>query len=75
MKLCNCGSGKARYDLKDAAGIFCTYVCEDCEDTVRKRYNPDIFRPDSTYALSGEEDDIMPDETEKFFGAIIRAMK
>lgn len=28
---CTCGSGLGRYELVDARGIFCTYVCEKCE--------------------------------------------
>lgn len=43
MKPCNCGSGKPRYDLTDAAGIFCKFVCEDCEEKVKATYNPKIF--------------------------------
>lgn len=42
-KSCNCGSGKPRYELVDAAGLFCTFVCEKCEAEKRKRYNPKIF--------------------------------
>lgn len=40
---CRCGSGKDRYELVDAAGIFCCYVCADCEEQERKRYNPKVF--------------------------------
>jgi len=40
---CSCGSGKPRYDLVDAAGVFCTYVCEDCEEKKRSNYDPRIF--------------------------------
>lgn len=58
MKLCPCGSGNERYELRDAAGIFCTFVCESCEAEKRKRYNPSIFEERSTYAMTGEEEDI-----------------
>ena len=47
-KECPCGSGKERYDLVDARGIFCTFVCDDCEDAKRSKYRPDIF-VDSNY--------------------------
>lgn len=40
---CNCGSGLSRYQLIDARGIFCTYVCERCEAAQRAKYRPDIF--------------------------------
>lgn len=43
MKPCPCGSGKPREDLVDARGIFCTFVCEECEDDKRSRYNLNIF--------------------------------
>ena len=40
---CKCGSGKWDYDLTDARGIFCDYVCEDCEAKVRRKYRCEIF--------------------------------
>ena len=55
---CRCGSGEQRYALKDAAGIFCEYVCEKCEAKTKKRWNPAIFDEGTSYALSGEEDQI-----------------
>ena len=57
-KPCMCGSGLARYELVDAAGTFCTYVCERCEAGARANYNPAIFESGSAYAVSGEEEDI-----------------
>ena len=33
----------ARWDLTDARGIFCCYVCEKCERAKRARYRADIF--------------------------------
>jgi hypothetical protein len=58
MKLCPCGSGQPRRDLKDAAGIFCTFVCDRCERAKRAKFNPTIFNRSSTYAMTGEEEDI-----------------
>lgn len=58
MKLCPCGSGEYRRDLKDAAGIFCTFVCDKCEDAKRAKFNPAIFDGRLDYARSGEEEDI-----------------
>lgn len=40
---CSCGSGNLRYDLTDARGIFCRYVCEDCEDKYRQTYRADVM--------------------------------
>lgn len=40
---CRCGSGLESYELVDAAGLFCSYVCEKCEEETRKRYDPRIF--------------------------------
>lgn len=58
IKQCRCGSGHERYELVDAAGIFCTFVCEVCEPEARKRFNPAIFNESSQYAATGEEEDI-----------------
>ena len=40
---CKCGSGKPRYELIDAAGLFCAFVCEDCEAKEKQKWNPRIF--------------------------------
>ena len=53
---CMCGSGKQRYDLTDARGIFCTYVCDDCEKEKRSRYRPEIFE-DGAYECDEQIDD------------------
>lgn len=58
IRLCPCGSGKERYELHDAAGIFCCFVCEACEPKKRASYNPAIFEPHTAYAVSGEEEDL-----------------
>lgn len=42
-KLCTCGSGKERFELRDARGIFCAFVCDDCEARKRAGYRPEIF--------------------------------
>jgi hypothetical protein len=54
-KPCKCGSGELDYELCDAAGIFCTYVCSECEDRERRKYNPHIFRSGTSYSATGEE--------------------
>ena len=43
MALCMCGSGDLVRALKDARGIFCTYVCDACEERKRAQFNPGIF--------------------------------
>jgi hypothetical protein len=52
VKTCACGSGKSRYELRDAANIFCAFVCEDCEKKRKEEFNPRIFQeyydPDKT---------------------------
>jgi hypothetical protein len=68
IKTCNCGSGHERYALTDAAGIFCAYVCDDCEDKVRARYNPAIFGGNSAYASSGDEAALEIDCSDDFDG-------
>lgn len=42
-KPCSCGSGEDRYELVDAAGIFCAYVCTTCEAKKKATFNPRIF--------------------------------
>lgn len=42
-KPCTCGSELPRRDLVDARGIFCTFVCDNCEDERRGHYDPRIF--------------------------------
>lgn len=58
MTSCRCGSGKPRYELLDAARIFCAYVCVDCEEERAKHFRPEIFDYDSRYARTGEEEDL-----------------
>lgn len=43
FKICNCGSNKPRRALTDARGIFCTYVCDNCEQEKQSHYRPDVF--------------------------------
>jgi len=40
---CGCGSGQPRYALHDGNGIFCAYICVQCEQRVRSRYRPEIM--------------------------------
>lgn len=54
-KKCPCGSGHDRHELVDSAGIFCAFVCDECEVEKRSRFNPAIFSGNSTYASTGEE--------------------
>ena len=42
-RTCPCGSGLECWDLTDARGIFCAYVCEECEADQKAHYRPDIF--------------------------------
>ena len=59
---CLCGSGFTRYELVDAAGIFCTYVCSKCEAEKKKKYRSEIFEPGSRYALyEGDEEQLESD--------------
>lgn len=57
-KPCHCGSGLPRFEIVDAAGIFCAFACDKCEDEKRAKFDPRIFDGRSTYAATGEEDDI-----------------
>jgi len=53
--MCGCGALNHRYPLYDAAGIFCCYVCEECEAKRKSEFNPAIFQG-GAYAASGDED-------------------
>ena len=65
VNTCTCGSGKYRRPIIDAAGIFCTYACEDCREEKKKRYNPAIFN-NPHYAATGNEEDIYADYDDDF---------
>lgn len=58
-RLCMCGSGKARYDLTDAAGVFCGYVCVKCEAAKKATYDPRIF---TTYYDADKSDVYYPND-------------
>ena len=45
---CPCGSGEYCEPLYDARGIFCSYVCDECEDHAKKEFKPSVFT-DSQY--------------------------
>lgn len=55
---CRCGSGLDHYPLIDAAGIFCAYVCEKCEEAKKATYKSAIFNYNGSYAATGDERDI-----------------
>ncbi len=55
--LCYCRSGKERYPLSDARGIFCGYVCEDCEEEKRAMFRPEIFTDGNYIADEQIEED------------------
>lgn len=48
-RLCDCESVLYSRPLVDARGIFCTNVCDKCEDEKRSKYRPEIFE-DANYA-------------------------
>ena len=43
MKCCPCGSGELRRELLDARGLFCTFICDQCEAEKRAEFRADIF--------------------------------
>lgn len=57
MKLCPCDSGKPREELIDARGIFCCFICSECEQDKRGRYRADIFEDDQYETDEPVEDD------------------
>lgn len=63
FKECNCGSGLERFEIKDAAGIFCCFVCDKCEAEKVAKFNPKIFEA-GPYAATGDEQDLWIDTEE-----------
>lgn len=57
FKECFCGSGLERFELTDARGIFCAFVCDSCEAEKRSRYRVEIFESPSYEADEPFEDD------------------
>jgi len=56
-----CDHPKGRRPLYDARGIFCAYVCDDCERDVRRKFRPDIFENPSYWAdepIEGDGSDV-----------------
>jgi hypothetical protein len=49
---CGCGSGLPRRSLLDGNGLFCAYVCTQCEDRVRARYRPETWTGPTTKTMS-----------------------
>lgn len=60
-KLCSCGSGQSRYDLTDARGIFCCYVCDICKPSKASRYRIEVLE-DPDYDCDEEIGDDMDEE-------------
>jgi hypothetical protein len=54
LRRCNCGSKKFHRPLYDARAIFVAYVCDSCEQAVRRHYRPEIFN-DPNYSIPDEE--------------------
>lgn len=57
---CGCGSKKPRRELLDGNGLFCAYVCDDCEQRVRSRYRSEIMN--RAYNANDVDEDIWGDE-------------
>ena len=60
-KLCSCGSGQSRYDLTDARGIFCCYVCDICKPSKASRYRIEVLE-DPDYDCDEEIGDDIDEE-------------
>jgi hypothetical protein len=60
IRTCMCGSGRSRYALHDARGIFLTYVCSSCREERTKQFRAEVLW-DPTYdadePIDGDGDD------------------
>jgi len=54
---CACGSLLPRRELADARGIFCCYVCDECEAEKRSHFRADIFTDPHYPTIEDVEDD------------------
>jgi len=54
---CPCGSGLPRRTLEDARGIFCAFVCNECEAGKKAKYRADIFTNPNYFTDEPIEDD------------------
>jgi hypothetical protein len=55
--LCFCSSNPTRRPVRDARGIFCTYVCDTCETEKLARFKLEIFTdPDYDAPDLGDDD-------------------
>ena len=52
LRLCTCGSGQIRRELRDTPSIFCAFVCDACEPRKRVADDPRIF--DAATTPTGE---------------------
>ena len=43
IRKCRCGSGLPRFEIVDAAGIFCAFACDTCEAEKKAKFDPRIF--------------------------------
>ena len=57
VRLCRCGSGEPRRELRDAMNIFCAFVCDVCEGEKRSEFEPRIFTADPYPADEPIEED------------------
>ena len=56
-KTCRCGSGEDHYPLMDARGIFCGYVCSQCETQYKKKFRPEVFTNPNYWTTENVEED------------------
>jgi hypothetical protein len=54
---CACGSLLPRRELADARGIFCCYVCDECEAEKRSHFRADIFTDPHYPTIEDVEED------------------
>jgi hypothetical protein len=57
LRICPCGSGNILRELRDARGIFCTFICDACEARKRATYDPKVFAAATYPADDPIEDD------------------
>ena len=56
-RLCPCGSGLERWELRDARGLFCCFICAECEERKRRAFRSEAVTDPNYPANEAIDDD------------------
>lgn len=58
-----------RWELRDARGIFCCFVCDKCEKQKREKYRVEIFTDPNYETSEAVEEEMDEDEGDDDYAA------